>query len=193
MPKSTQHQEIACQQVLTEDDSVFSVQWTDLPAAMAEGLSAEALLLRYLGYIRKCTLSLIRPVILAGGIEFRLLGGATSMISFLPPEYSGEFATLRICGGFLVQPRHCERGELRFGVEPLPGLVRISLQLSDFCPLILGDNPASPLRFWLYRATQAAIHRLVTVRFLALVYRSLAVPSATVRVVKVAVRSGKPV
>lgn len=196
MPGMSSHTplvEIACQQVMVEDASVFSVQWTDLPATIAGALSAEKLLIHYLGYIKKCTLALIRPVTLESSVEFRLIMTAQSLISFLPPVYSDGFATLRICGGFLVQPRQCDRGELRFGVEQLHGSVRVSLQLSDFCPLILGRCPPSPVRFWLYRITQAAIHRLVTVRFLSRLYRELAGPSAGVRVVNVAVRAGKPV
>jgi hypothetical protein len=184
---------IACQQVLVKDASVYSVQWAVLPDAIAGTFSAGELLGRYLGYIKKCTLSLIRPVALGSGIEFRLIGTGWSLISFLPPVYGDGSATLRICGGFLVQPRQCDRGELRFGVEYLPGRVRISLQLSDFCPLILGSRSPSPARIWLYRGTQAAIHRLVTVRFLSLLYHKLAGPSAGVRIVKVDVRTGKAV
>jgi len=193
MPTHTPLLKIACQQVMVDDASVFSVQSTDLPKAMAAELSSAELLLRYLGYVRKFTLTLIRPVTLEGGIEFRLIGTRQSLMSFLPPEYAGDFATLRICGGFLVQPRQCDRGELRFGVEHLPESTRISLQLSDFCPLILGSRSPSPLRFWLYRLTQAAIHRLVTVRFLSLLCHKLAGPSAGIQVVNVVVRAGKPV
>lgn len=193
MPSHILRLEIACQQVMVDDASVFSVQSADLPKIIAAELSAAELLLRYLGYIKKFTLTLIRPVALQSGIEFRLIGTRRSLMSFLPPEYADDFATLRICGGFLVQPRQCDRGELRFGVEHLPESTRISLQLSDFCPLILGSRSPSPLRFWLYRLTQAAIHRLVTVRFLSLLCHELAGPSAAVRVVNVVVRAGKPV
>lgn len=185
--------EIACQQVMSEDASVFSIQWTDLPVVLADKLSAKELLDRYLGYIKKNTLTLIRPMVLESGIEFRLVGTRVSLISFLPPEDAKEFTTMRICGGFLVQPRQCDRGELRFGVEQLPGKVRVSLQLSDFCPLILGGRSPSLVRFWLYRLTQAAIHRLVTVSFLSRLYRELVGPSAGVRIVKVAVRTGRAV
>ena len=178
---------------MIEDASVFSVQWTDLPVTMAGALSAEELLCRYLGYIKKCTLTLIRPVTLATGVEFRLIGTWLSLISFLPPVYTDGFATLHICGGFLVQPRQCNRGEFRFGVEHLPSSVRVSLKLTDFRPLILGSRTPSLVRFWLYRVTQAAIHRLVTVRFLSLLYHKLAGPSGGVRVVNVAVRAGRPV
>lgn len=193
MSSQTPVLEIFCQQVLSEDASVFSVQWIDLPVPLTEGLSAEKILCRYLGYVKKCTLTLIRPETCENGIEFRLLGTGLSLISFLPPISSGTFATLRICGGYLVQPRQCDRGELRFGVEQVPEKVRVSLQLNDFCPLILGSRSPSLVRLWLYRATQAAIHRLVTVRFLSLLYHELAGHSARVRIIPVVVRAGTPV
>jgi hypothetical protein len=193
MSSHTTFLEIACQQVMAEDDSVFSVQWADLPVTITGALSAEELLISYLGYIKKCTFTLIRPLTQENGIEFRLIGSGQSLISFLPPLYTESFATLRICGGFLVQPRKCDRGELRFGVEHHPGRVRVSLQLSEFYPLIFGDRPPSPVRFWLYCVTQAALHRLVTLRFLSLLYRELAGHSVGVRVLNVAVRAGKPV
>jgi hypothetical protein len=196
MPCMSSHRpflEIACQQVMAEDASVFSVQWADLPVTIADTLSAEKLLTRYLGYIKKYTLTLIRPVTLDNSVELRLIGTDRSLISFLPPVYTDDFAILRICGGFLVQPRRCDRGEFSFGVEHHPGSVRVSLRLSDFCPLILGSNPPSPVRVWLYRVTQAAIHRLVTIRFLALLYHDLGGPSTEVRVINVVIRDGKPV
>jgi hypothetical protein len=186
-------QEIACQQVLVEDSSVFSVQWSLFPARIADGLTARHLLNRYLAHIRHSTLSTIRPCESASGIELRLLGSSLSLISFLPPEAEDGSVTLRICGGLLVQPHQCDRGELRFSVKPTPEGVKAALQLSDYCPLILGSSAPSPLRRWLYRLTQAAIHRLVTIRFLRLLYRDLAGSSAPVRVVNVNVRSGRPV
>lgn len=185
--------EISCQQVMAEDASVFSVQWADLPVTTAGLLSARDLLFRYLGYIKKCTLTLIRPVVLESGVELRLARTGLSLISFLPPVYADGSATLRICGGLLVQPRQCDRGELRFGIERRLENVRISLQLSEFCPLILGSNSPSLIRFWFYRITQAAIHRLVTVRFLSLLYRELVGLSARARIINVSVRSGKAV
>lgn len=184
-------QEIACQQVLIEDGSVFSAQWTVLPVAIAAGLSPQNLLERYLAYIRKCTFSIIRPLVVQTGLEFRLLNTRWSLISFLPPQAGTDSATLRICGGLLVQPRQCDRGELRFGLETLPEGVRASLRLSEFCPLILGSPSPSALRFWLYRLTQAAIHRRVTVRFLAQLCRELAGASAKVEVVNVSICDGR--
>lgn len=187
------NQEIACQQVLVEDSSVFSVQWSLFPAQVVAGLTARHLLDRYLAYIRSTTFSVIGPCESAGGVEFRLLASRLSLISFLPPVAGDGAVTLRICGGLLVQPHQCHRGELRFAVEPTSEGVRLSLQLSDYCPLILGSSSPSPVRRWLYRLTQAAIHRLVTIRFLKLLYRDLAGSSAPVRVVNVNVRSGRPV
>jgi hypothetical protein len=192
MSKGQHNQEIACQQVLVEDSSVFSVQWSLFPAGIAAGLKPQHLLERYLVYIRRATLSAIRPYESATGVEFRLLGSRLSLISFLPPQEGDESVTLRICGGLLVQPHQCHRGELRFSVHPAPEGIRVSLQLSDYCPLILGSSAPSGLRRCLYRLTQAAIHRLVTIRFLMLLYRDLAGASAPVRVVNVNVREGRP-
>jgi hypothetical protein len=193
MDFSRYNQKIACQQVLVEDSSVFSVQWSLFPAQIASGLSSRHLLDRYLDHIRHATLSTIRPLESATGIEFRLLGSRLSMISFLPPEEGNGYVILRICGGMLVQPHQCDRGELRFSVKPTPEGIKVSLQLSDYCPLILGSSEPSFLRRSLYRLTQAAIHRLVTIRFLMILYRERAGSSAPVQVVNVNVRAGRPV
>jgi hypothetical protein len=82
---------------------------------------------------------------------------------------------------------------LRFTVEAVEEGVKVALQLSEFCPLILGSPSPSLVRYWLYRLTQAAIHRLVTIRFLARLYRDLAGAALPVRVVNVRVREGRPV
>lgn len=186
------NQEISCQQVLVEDFSVFSVQWSVFPARIAGGLSAEHLLQRYLAYIRRCTAGIIRPLQGPQGIEFRLWGSDMSLISFLPPVTNDHNVILQICGGVLVQPRQCKRGELQFVVEQVEEGVKVELQLSDFCPLILGSPSPSFIRRWLYRLTQALIHRLVTIRFLVLLHRELVGTRATVRVLRVRVRDGHP-
>ncbi len=189
----SRRQTIACQQVLEEDSSVFSLQWSVFPPAIARGLTPGTIRERYLEYIRSCTLSLIRPTATEAGVEFRLLTSSISLISFLPPDDSrGGLSVLRIRGGVLVQPRQCHRGELRFGAEESPEGIRVSLLLCDFCPLILGGPSPSFVRFWLYRLTQALIHRLVTVRFLTLLYRDLAGTQAPVRLVRSRVRQGRP-
>ena len=193
MTQQTPFVEIACQQVLVDDASVFSIQWSIFPAATIVGVSPENLLERYLTHIKVCTLSIIRPLILKTGIEFRLLDTNWSLISFLPPQIDTNSVTLNICGGLLVQPRQCNRGEFRLSLETVPGGVCVSLRLSEFCPLLLGSARPSRIQFWLYRLTQAAIHRLITVRFLALLYRELAVSLVAVRVVNISVRDGQPV
>ncbi len=193
MVKRASPQDIACQQVLVEDNSVFSAQWSVIPSHLAIGLSPEILLDRYLAYIRHSTFSVIRPHRNPSGIEFRLLAGRLSLISFLPPVLESDDLVLRICGGVLVQPRQCHRGELRFSVTSGPEGTTVSLILSEYCPLILGSPEPSAFRRWLYRMTQAAIHRLVTVRFLTMLYRELAGDQAPVRVVAASMRGGRPV
>lgn len=187
-------QQIACQQVLQQDSSVFSIQWTDLPAGLSP-LSGDELLKRYLRDIRRLTCGLIQPVSSDNGIAF-CLAGRLPLLVFLPPETVttplGSGLALRICGGLLVQRDQCERGELLMLTAPLAnGCQRITLQLSDYCPLLLGSSEPSLFRRWLYRLTQAAIHRLVTIRFLARLYRELVDPNATVRTIPVSVRTGR--
>ena len=186
-------QEIACQQVLLDDSSVFSIQWSVFPVAIAARLTPETLIKRYLDYIRRCTLTVIRPTVSPTGVHFRLFGSDRCLISFQAPVADDRGIVLRISGGALVQPRQCHRGELRFTVEELEEGVKAALQLSEFCPLILGSPSPSRIRYWLYRLTQAAIHRLVTIRFLARLYRDLAGAAAPVRVVNVRLRDGRPV
>ncbi|HEY5522139.1 MAG TPA: hypothetical protein VIK21_03035 [Desulfuromonadaceae bacterium] len=186
------YQEIVCQQVLVEDSSVFSTQWSIFPYTIASGLTSRTLLNRYLSYIRRTTLSIIRPTTSETGIEFRLLATRWSLISFLHPSEEGDALAMRICGGLLVQKHLCDQGELRFMVEPVSGGIRVTLQLSDYCPLILGSASPSKIRYWLYRLTQAAIHRLVTIRFLVLLYRDLAGSSVCVRVIAGKIREGHP-
>lgn len=194
MPTS-RTQEIACQQVLMEDASVFSIQWSIFPKSFAADITPDILAKRYLDFIRSYTATLIRPTISSEGIEFRLLPSRISLINFLPADNGSGNTTsiLRICGGVLVQPRQCDRGELRFGVEQVDEGVKVSLLLCDFFPLILGGPTPSRIRFWLYRLTQAFIHKRVTVRFLEMLHRELSGTSAKVRIVNARVAEGQPV
>jgi hypothetical protein len=187
------YQEIACQQVLVEDSSVFSAQWSTFPRKIASDLTPRRLLDRYLSYIRSTSFSIIRPVTTTDGVEFRLLATRWSLISFLSPTEEQDTVCLRICGGLLVQSRRCDRGELSFTVETVRDGVKVTLQLSDYCPLILGESSPSKIRYWLYRLTQGTIHRLVTVRFLVLLYRDLAGSSACTKVIAGQLRTGRPV
>jgi hypothetical protein len=186
-------QEIACQQVLLEDASVFSIQWSLFPARCLAELSPETLLERYLVHIRRWSAGIIRPHGGPAGIEFRLAGTGLSLISFMPQLFDGKSLLLRIRGGLLVQPRRCAGGELRFDVEEEPLGVRVSLRLSGYSPRLLGGSHPSPVRIWLYSFSQGAIHRLVTVRFLASLFRELCGKAPGVRMVRVHVLEGRPV
>ncbi len=182
---------IACQQVLVEDNTVFSIQWTDLPPGLSGGLTPALLLDWYLEEMQRMTGQIIRPLSGRNGVSFRLFG-VLPLLSFLPPAAEGYGVALRICGGLLVQRDQCDRGELLFECIPLPdGGSRISLRLSDYCPLLLGSQRPSAVRRWLYRLTQAALHRLVTIRFLKRVYRRLGGGVCTVEAVAVQVREGR--
>lgn len=187
--------EIACQQVLAEDHSVFSIQWVVLPATVPAQVTAAALLQDYLDYIRRFTLGIVRPVMGGDGLEFRLGSSSIPLIQFNSPKHEvgegGSRTTLHICGGVLVQPGECDRGELEFIVERVADGTRITLQLSDFCPLLLGSRRPSPWRKWLYRLTQAYIHKVVTIRFLAMIYCRLSGSRPKTRVVKVVLRTGE--
>jgi hypothetical protein len=199
MPSSPEQTpwDIACQQVLQRDASVYSIQWMTIPPSLARDISPDFLLQRYFAFLRRVTGTLVRPLSGADGVSFRLAGTDLSLISFLPPHVElldGERTlSLMICGGFLVQSGAADRGVLTFGVAQEKEGVRLTLRLTDFCPLILGSNRPSRLRKWLYRLTQAYIHRMVTVRFLAGIYRELAGRKACVRVVKAQVVEGEPI
>ena len=187
--------EIACQQVLKNDASVFSIQWILLPARHAATLTPRFLLERYLAYLRRFTFSLVRPVKTADGLEFRILSTKTSLLNFAAPEFSTQgvvhSANLRICSGLFLQKGFCNNGKFSFMAESISGGVRVTLQLSDYYPRLLGSRTPSLSRKWLYRLTQAFIHRIVTVRFLARLYRDLEGEKVRFRTVKVYVQSGE--
>ncbi len=178
-----------------QDASVFSVQWLDFPLASSAGLTPEAVFDRYLLHIRRFTVGIIRPRVTAAGVELRLLASSLSLITFAPPELEIEDLTaallLRICGGFLVQQQQCHRGEFRFAINRGSEALRVTVQLSDYCPLILGSSRPSGLRKWLYRLTQAFIHKLVTIRFLARLYREIVGTGPALKVMRVSLRSGE--
>lgn len=161
---------IASKDFIKGDSSVVSRQWVKLPAGGALP-TPEQMLEKYLAFLRRYTLSLVRPVEVASGIEFRLAGLHRPLLLFAPPERSlnGESRStvLRIQGGLLVQKCECGRGMLTFIVSPGADEVELAVQVADYCPLLLGSAKSSRLRSLLYRSTQAIVHRLITVRFLA--------------------------
>lgn len=189
--------EISCQQVLTDDGSVFSVQWTVMPERHTAKLTPHFLLERYQAYLRHVTLSLVRPLRTGEGLAFRLLSTKVALLTFAAPTFSSEkginAVTLRICEGHFVQAECCNRGKFSFMTEPADGGVKITVQLSEYYPRLLGSRAPSLSRKWLYRLTQAWIHKVVTVRFLASLYRELEEKGACFRVVKVSVRKGEEI
>jgi len=189
---------IGYRQVLLRDASVYSIQWMRFPAGLGDELTPTALLGHYLHHIRRFTLSLIRPHRAPGGeLQFRLLGTRVSLISFsAPQQVAAEQSTgirLSICGGVLVQRANCHRGEFAIIARATGRGVRVIVQLTDYCPLLLGSERPSGLRKLLYRLTQAYIHRVVTVRFLARLYKELTGSDATVRVVRGRVPEGEDI
>jgi len=185
--------EIACQQVLLEDGSLFSIQWSVCPSPLATHCTPGMLLSRYLSHIRRYTAAIVRPHCSSSGIRFCLFGSRWSLLDFRPPVIGGQTVVLRICGGMLVQRERSEQGELCFSISEEPEGTRISLELSGYYPLLLGTPSPSLFRCLLYRFSQAALHRLVTVRFLTLLCRELSGSSSRIRVVGVTVREGKPI
>ena len=186
--------DIGCHQVMLQDASVWSIQTLAVPPAHAGALTPATLFELYLDHIRRFTLGIIQPVRRHDGLHFSLFGRRFSLISFTPPEEVGGTICIRICGGLLVQRDQCHRGELTFAAEPtVDGGSRISLTLSDYCPLLLGSSRPSRGRKWLYRLTQAALHKMVTIRFLARAYRQLCEPGAAIRVVRQPVTVGEEI
>jgi hypothetical protein len=190
----TDNYRVACQQILEEDHSVFSIQWVILPPGNDHGLTSEKLLRLYLEYIERFTLGIIRAIENDNGIELRLARSSIPVIRFSPPllekTTKGEKISLRISGGLLVQPEEYDRGQLEFFVESVEPGCRVALMLSGFCPLLLGSRQPSLWRKWLYRLTQAYIHKVVTVRFLAKVYHNITRKRMLKGTVRIAVREG---
>lgn len=205
--------DIGFQQILMRDGSVYSVQWIDLPERLREEVAPPLLLQRYFRLIRDFTCSIIRPTVTETGVEFRLLSSRLALLSFGPPQYrklagagcltersclspsaEGEAADLFINGGVLVQSGHCDRGKFSVMVTNGPaGGLRITVELSDFCPLLLkSTTPSWPLKT-LYRLTQAYIHKVVTVKYLITLYRELTGEKVRGRIEKVQILEGEEI
>jgi hypothetical protein len=186
--------EIACQQVLLQDGSIYSVQWLVVPERSAHLVSAEFLLQRYLQHVRTFTLSLVRPVINEAGVQFLLIGTSLAFLSFAPPDFThgpqGEAVHLRNIGGLLVQGRASGGGVLSFLIEREGDGLRITMQLLYSRPLLLGSGNPSALRRLFFSLTQGHLHRVITVRYLTKVYRELTGDKVRLRVRQVRVREG---
>jgi hypothetical protein len=191
----TEKDRIAFQQILEEDHSVFSIQSVVIPLGKSSELTSAGLLRLYLDYIKQFTLGLIQTEESPDGIAFRLISTSVAIIKFSPQVFTEsndiQKTTLCISGGLLVQPEECDRGQIDFMVESAADGIRATLKLSDYCPLILGSSQPSLWRKWLYRLTQAYLHKIVTIRFLAMVYREITGKKLAKDVVRIAVRQGK--
>ena len=189
--------EIAWQQVLLQDGSVFSVQWLVVPGRSGASVTGRLLLDRYLRFVRTCTLSLVCPVAHADGIKFRLVASSLAFLRFAPPEYErleqGGAVHLHTVGGLLVRAGEPGTGRFSFFTVPEDGGLRITLQLLYCRPLLLGSGHPSRLRRFCFSATQGRIHRALTVRFLCGLYRELTGETGRVRVKQVKVREGEDI
>ena len=189
--------EIACQQVLLQDGTVFSVQWLVVPARYAHALTAGLLLERYLKLVRDYTFSLVRPVSGPDGIQFRLVGTSLALLSFAPPEFQSDphlkAVQLHTVGGLLVRKGDPGRGMLSFLIEQEEGGVRVTLQLFYSRPLLLGSGRPSRLRRILFRISQGRFHKAITLRFLGDLYRDLTGERSRLQLRNVRVKQGKDI
>jgi len=197
MKKELTKIEIACQQVLMHDASVFSIQWTVMPAQFAATLTPDFVLERYFSYLQRFTLFLVRPAWTENGLEFRLLSTRLHLLSFSAPVRSNEggagSVTLHICGGTFVQSKLCDRGRFSFITEKISGGVKVTVQLSEYHPRLLGSTAPSRFRKHIYRMTQAFVHKLVTTSFLAALYRELAGEKVSFNVVTAHIHDGEDI
>ena len=168
---------IAIREVIREDHSVFSRQSIVLPHDNKSLLTPAYLVESYLAFLRKCTFAIVQPAQAGGKTALALFGSSLRLLIFSGPEFSEngrtQSATLRIEGGLLVQRNGCGKGMLSFIIEIAEEGLLVAVEVCDYCPLLLGGRKSSKMRKWFYRCTQAFVHRLITVRFLAHLYKQL--------------------
>jgi hypothetical protein len=189
--------EVACQQVLLADGSVFSIQWIDLPERAGRRVTPTFLLQRYLGFLSRFTWTLVRPVSNQSGIAFRIAGTTLPLLRFLPPKYrdlpNGHAVDLDIEDGLLVQPGARRQGRFSLISERTNEGVRITVELSGYFPLLLGGSSPPGWRRCLYRLTQSLVHKEVTARYLLRLHRELTGERFKLKLRKVAVREGSEI
>ncbi|MBJ6799351.1 hypothetical protein [Geomonas propionica] len=186
--------EISCQQILLPDSSVYSVQWIDLPLEAALRANPAFLLQHYFKVVRRCTLGLITPVLEPYGVEFRVTGTRRALLAFSAARFEDDqgMQAVHLCisGGILVQPGECDSGMFSLLTTIGADHGRVTVQLSDYCPLLLGSRNPSRLRKLCYGMTQSFFHKVVTIRYLASLFRELCGVKARVAVRNVVVRQG---
>jgi hypothetical protein len=170
-------QHIVCNEIIIEDHSVFSRQWIRITHFDQNLLTPAFLVKKYMAFIRRFTLSIIRPVQSDRKTTFTLFGSSFPLLIFSGPEFSeddlSQTAALRIEGGFLVQRNECGKGLFSFIIENAKEGIQIAVQVCDYCPLLLGGRKPSYIRKWAYRCTQALIHKIAVSRFLYHMCREL--------------------
>jgi hypothetical protein len=168
---------IACREAIFEDGSVSSRQWIEIPHIDKALLTPALLVESFMSFIRKSTRSIIRPVQNGGKTAFALFGSSLHLLVFSGAEFSSDdrlqSANLRIEGGLLLQRNERGKGVLSFIIEEVDGGLKVAVQVSDYCPLLLGGRKPLKIRRWVYRCTQALIHKTITSRFLYHLYRQL--------------------
>ncbi len=168
---------IGCSEVISEGHSVFSRQWIKIPHIDNSFFTPAFLVECYLEFIRKCTLFVVQPVQRGDKTVFTLFGSSFPLLIFSSPEYSEndrcQTAALRIEGGLLVQRNECGKGMFSLIIELVEEGVQVAVQVCDYCPLLLGGPRPSPVRKWLYRWTQAFIHKVIVSGFLCHLSRRL--------------------
>ncbi len=188
---------IACQQILEEDGSFFSVQWADLPNPAGKELNCQEVARRYYRLIRRANLSLIRVAESETGVAFELWPFRHALLRFEKaapePEEKNGTVVLKICGGSLVQPGCQNRGELLFRVEERAEGQRVTLQLSGFFPRLLGSPTPTPVRKRLYGLTMGTFHKLLSICFLFGLSRNGRRSPVFPKVTRIAVRSGEDI
>lgn len=173
----TVKKKIASRESIGEDRLVYSRQWIEFCPSDPGVLTSVLLVEMYLAFVRKCTLSLVRPLRNGEGIVFSLIGTSLPLLIFSGPEFKetahSQTATLRIDGGLLVQRNECGRGMLSFIIEDQADGLLVAVEVCDYCPLLLGGEKSSKLLKWLYRCSQALIHKIITYRFLCHLLRKI--------------------
>lgn len=157
------------QALLTE--GVLSVQQLSFPAGHHISITPTFVLESYMKHVQRITLHLVQPRLCSGGLGFFILFTSIPLIRFSSPRETGPTSlTLPIIGGALVV--RGKQGEFAFKVERVENRPTIEIHLDRFHPAILGEG-RSRLRKFLYRYSQALIHRHVTVLFLQHLFHEL--------------------